>query len=64
MARGDDRFSRCYVAKGSIVADRHFVNVMPPNDSHDHYSSRSAASGLRRHRTKLARLTDRLASFW
>jgi hypothetical protein len=29
---------------GSIVDRRHLVNVMLPNDSNDHYSSRSAAS--------------------
>jgi len=29
---------------GSIVDCRQLVNVMLPNDSNDHYSSRSAAS--------------------
>lgn len=29
---------------GSIVDRRHLVNVLLPNDSNDHYSSRSAAS--------------------
>jgi hypothetical protein len=39
-----DSCRRLDVVNGSIVDRRHLVNVMRPNDSNDHYSSRSAAN--------------------